>query len=171
MIPLFALPALLATASPTMDARSEKVIDLFVRVCLQGEARFERGDVERVNPGSIPGPLVSMTWARRGDFYKVRRPVQAWIAITGESEDHRYSRVCRVAAKFVDVRTAANRVRAHLREPPLPGGARLGEYEEDYLDGGAEFSIWHARWQDQVVLESYVLTPAAAARARRKHGE
>ncbi len=171
MIPLLALPALLATASPTMDARSEKVIDLFVRVCLQGEARFARGDVERVNPGSIPGPLVRMTWARRGDFYKVRRPVQAWIAITGESEDRRYSRVCRVAAKFVDVRTAADRVRAHLREPPLPRGQRLGNYEEDYLDGGAEFAIWHARWQDQVVLESYVLTPAAAARARRKHGE
>ena len=60
------LSALMATASPTMDARSEKVIDLFVRVCLEGEARFARGDVERVNPGSFPGPLVSVTWARVG---------------------------------------------------------------------------------------------------------
>jgi hypothetical protein len=112
-----------------------------------------------------------MTWSRRGDFYKVSRPVQAWIAITGPSENRSYSRVCRVAAKYVDIRSAADRVRAHLLEPPLPGGQRLGDYEEYYLGGGARFEIWHAPWHDLVILETYVLSPQAAARARRRHGQ
>jgi hypothetical protein len=151
-----------------MDARSEKVIDLFARVCLDGEARFAKGDVSRVNAQSVPAPLGWEIFGTRGEFYRVMKPVEAWIAITAEPGDRSYSRICRVAARYVDIRGAANRVRAYLLEAPLPRGPRLGKYEEFYLDGGAKFEIWHARYHDLVVLESFVLAPDAAARARRK---
>jgi hypothetical protein len=169
MIPLSFLPLMLMLASPTLDARSEKVIDLFVQVCLKGEARFARDDIDPVNSGSMPWPMSGLTFNRQGQFYQVRRPVGAWIAVTDGGDDARsYSRICRVSAKYVDVRAAADRIRAYLREPSLPRGQRLGHYEEYYLGGGAKFEISRARHIDLVILQSYTLTPEAAARARRK---
>lgn len=158
---------LLAAASPTLDARSEKVIDLFIQVCLQGEARFRKGEVTKVDSGAMPW---RMGWNTKGQFYRVRHPVEAWIAVSDGGDDS-YSRRCRVGAKYADVRSAANRVRAWLREPPLPRGTRLSSYEEYYLDGGAKFEIETRWWIDFVTLTSYVLTPEAAERARRKRAQ
>jgi hypothetical protein len=166
MIPAALLLLMMATPSPTMDARSEKVIDLFVQVCLKGEARFAKGDVEPVASTSVPWAMD--VFNRPGQFYQVRRPVGAWIAVTDGGTNPDHSRICRVSAKYVDVRAAADQVRAYLKEPPLPRGGRLAYYEEYYLGGGAKFEIERLRWTDLVVLHSYVLTDRAAARARRR---
>jgi hypothetical protein len=166
MFSLSFLPLLMLGTSPTMDARSEKVIELFVQVCLKGEARFAKGDVEPVDSISVPWPMNAFN--RPGRFYRVRRPVGAWIAVTDGGTNPDYSRICGVSAKYVDVRAAADQVRAYLKEPPLPRGGRLAYYEEYYLDGGARFEIERARWTDLAVLHSYVLTDQGAARARRR---
>ena len=158
---------LLAAGPPTLDVRSEKVIDLFVQVCLQGEARFRKSEAKKVDSNAIPW---RMGWNTQGQFYHVRRPVEAWIAVS-DGGDESYSRKCRVGAKYADVRSAADRVRAWLREPPLPRGTKLGYYEEYYLDGGAKFEIETRWWIDFVTLTSYVLTPEAGERARRKRAK
>ena len=159
------LAILLAAAAPsTLDVRSEQVIDLFVQVCLQGEARFKKGEVKKVGSSAMPW---RMGWNTQGQFYHVRRPVEAWIAVSDGGDDS-YSRKCRVGAKYADVRSAADRVRAWLREPPLPRGTKLSYYEEYYLDGGAKFEIETRWWIDFVTLTSYVLTPEAADRKKRK---
>ena len=161
------LPALLMAAPQTIENRSDKVIDLFVQVCLKGEARFKKGEARKVASSAMPW---RMGWNTKGQFYQVRRPVEAWIAVKDGEEggDDSYARTCRVGSKYVDVRTAANQVRAYLREPPLPAGTRLRYYEEYYLDGGAKFEVETRWWIDFATLTSYVLTPEAADRARRK---
>jgi hypothetical protein len=157
-------PAVLMLAPATLENRSDKVIDMFVQVCLRGEARFRKGDAKKVASSAMPW---RMGWNTKGDFYQVRRPVEAWIAVS-EGGDSSYSRQCRVGAKYVDVRSAANGVRAYLREPPLPGGTKLRYYEEYYLDGGAKFEVETRWWIDFAILTSYILTPEAAERKRRK---
>jgi hypothetical protein len=163
MIRLAAVPLMLMLGSPTMDVRSGKVIDLFVQVCLRGEAHFAKGDVERVNSGSVPWPMSARIFNRPGKFYRVLRPIGAWVAVTEEGGDSdSRSRICRVAADHVDVRGAANRIRAWLREPPLPGHQRLMHYEETYLGGDARFEVEHAAYNDLVILHSYVRRGGAA---------
>jgi hypothetical protein len=165
MIPAL-LPAMML-APQTLENRSDQVIDLFVQVCLKGEARFRKGDAKKIASNALPW---RMGWNTKGQYYQVRRPAEAWIAVKDELEsgDDSYARTCRVGAKYVDVRSAANRVRAWLREPPLPRGTALRYYEEYYLDGGAKFEVETRWWIDFVTLTSYVLTPEAAERARRK---
>ena len=164
------LPVLALLAPQTLENRSDKVIDLFVNVCLKGEARFRKGDARKVGSSAMPW---RMGWNTPGDYYQVRRPVEAWIAVKDgrEAGDDDHSRTCRVGAKYVDVRSAANRVRAYLREPPLPSGTKLRYYEEYYLDGGARFEVETRWWVDFVTLTSYVLTPEAAERQRRKRAQ
>jgi hypothetical protein len=162
---LAALPLMMMSAPPTLERRSERVIELFVQTCLKGEARFARGAIEPINPASMPWPLSALVFNRPGQFYQVRRPVEAWIAVTDGGTDPSYSRICRVSARYVDVRTAADRVRAYLKEPPLPKGQTLAHYEEYYLDGGAKFEVSRARYADLVILHSYTLTTEAAGRA------
>jgi hypothetical protein len=157
---------LLAAAPSTLDTRSDEVIDLFVRVCLQGEARFRKGEVETVGSTSLPWQMGAFN--RPGQYYRVRKPVEAWIAVSDGGTDDRYSRICSVSAKYVDVRAGADRIRAWLREPALPGKLALSRYEESYLDGGAKFEISRPWYSDIGALRSYVLTPEAADRKRRK---
>jgi hypothetical protein len=169
MIRLFLLPLMMMLGSPTMDVRSGKVIDLFVRVCLRGEAHFAKGDIQNVNSGSVPWPLSARVFNRPGKFYRVLRPIGAWVTVTEEGGDpDSRSLVCRVAADHVDVRGAANRIRAWLREPPLPGRQRLMHYEETYLGGDARFEVEHAAYNDLVILHSYVRKGGAADREARR---
>lgn len=161
------IPGVAAAAPRTLENRSDQVIDLFVQVCLKGEARFRKGDAKKVASGTMPW---RMGWNSNGDFYQVRRPAEAWIAVKDgpEGGDDDYARTCRVGAKYVDVRAAADKIRAYLHEPPLPKGTPLRYYEEYYLDGGARFEVETRWWIDFVILTSYVLIPEAAERKRRK---
>jgi hypothetical protein len=160
-------PAMMMLAPATLENRSDKVIDLFVQVCLRGEARFKKGEAKKVTSTGLPWRMG--VWNTRGQFYTVRKPVEAFIAVSDAREGNSpYARTCRVGGKYVDVRSAADQVRAYLREPPLPGGTKLGYYEEYYLDGGAKFEVETRWWIDFATLTSYVLTPEAAERKRRK---
>jgi len=161
------LPILFMLAPQTLENRSDKVIDLFVQVCLKGEARFRKGEAKKVASSAMPW---RMGWNTKGQYYQVRRPVEAWIAVKDGREvgEDSYARTCRVGSKYVDVRAAANQVRAYLRESPLTGDTELRYYEEYYLDGGAKFEVETRWWIDFVTLTSYVLTPEAADRKRRK---
>ncbi|HMJ93748.1 MAG TPA: hypothetical protein VK472_06590 [Allosphingosinicella sp.] len=161
------LPVMMMLAPPTIENRSDKVIDLFVQVCLKGEARFRKGDAKKVASNAMPW---RMGWNTQGQFYEIQRPVSAWVAVRDRPAGD-YSRRCRVGAKYVDVRSAADRVRSWLREPPLPNGSKLSYYEEYYLDGGARFEVESGRWVDFTILTSYVLTPQAADRQRRKRAQ
>ena len=163
---LAALPLLLF-APATLETRSDKVIDLFVKVCLKGEARFRKGEAKKVSSNALPRHMGAFN--TQGQFYQIRRPAEAWLAVRDARTRHEpHSRTCRVGARKVDVRSAADRVRSYLGLPPLPGRSELASYEENYLNGGARFEVRRTGWFDFVTLTSYVLTPEAAERARRK---
>jgi hypothetical protein len=161
------LPILALLAPATIDNRSDKVIDLFIQVCMRGEARFKKGDVKKVASNALPWHMHAFN--TQGQFYKVRVPVEAWLVVRDARSDHDpVARTCRVGARYVDIRSAADQVRAYLRLPPLPTSTTLAVYEEDYLSGGARVEVRRTGWFDFVTLTSYVMTPEAADRARRK---
>jgi hypothetical protein len=158
---------LLAAAPSTPAHRSEQVIDLFVRICLKGEARFSKGEIEKVRQSTLPWPLNGMVEGVQGQAYRLRRPVDAYVSVVdGGRESRFYSRACRVSARHVDVEAAANRILAYLGQPPLPPTRNLTRYWQSYLDGGAKFEITR-RGPYLVVLESFTLTPEGTERARQ----
>jgi hypothetical protein len=162
------IPAMAGLPSDTLENRSDQVIDLFIQVCLKGDARFRKDEVEKVGSSLMPW---RMGWNTDGHFYRVKSPVEAWVAVRDKAGGSpRFSRRCRVGAKYAEVRTAADRVRAYLHKPPLPRGTDLAYYEEYYLDRSARFEAEAQFGADFVILTSYVLTPEAAERARRTRG-
>ena len=161
------LPILAMLAPQTLDDRSDKVIDLFIQVCMRGEARFRKGDVKKVGSNALPWHMHAFN--TQGQFYKVRRPAEAWLLVREARSEHEpYARTCRLGARNVNVRAAADKVRSYLGLPELPSTTNLAVYEENYLSGGAKVEVRRTGWFDFVTLTSYILTPEAVERARRK---
>ncbi len=91
-------------SAPAVSAPSAQLFDVFMKVCVKGQAVFPPGSAKQVGIEGLPVNMRTMIgWRATGQFLEVIRPAPAYVAITNQGQGPDDERACHLAGKAIDL--------------------------------------------------------------------
>jgi hypothetical protein len=96
--------AVILISAPAVSAPSAELFDVFMKVCVKGQAVFPAGSAKQVGIEDLPINMRTMIgWRATGQFLEVIRPAPAYVAFTDKGMGPDHERACHLAGKAIDL--------------------------------------------------------------------
>jgi hypothetical protein len=118
---IFVFPAILATAASAAETKprgpnpvTEKLADIFIRACIDGELRLPAGTAKRVDRTAVGWIARPERHEKQGQFFKLDDPGDASLSVMEYERptDEGWIKICEVRSRGFDLKTAWMRISA-----------------------------------------------------------